>query len=190
MRKFFFWYLIGTCISASVPASALTIINSQEVFASNGDQVQISGPFDSADVEIGVSLFVNTNFNSLGLHYPDDIAGWEAGGSFGLYTCEQTAPGPCGRGAGSYRTDAETFVSSPEIITIGTFFDSGSNTSLFPGITGSVSIGLSIISGAGFSLSAPAVPEPSTWAMLLIGFVGIGLAANWRRGRKTFCGAL
>jgi PEP-CTERM motif len=28
-----------------------------------------------------------------------------------------------------------------------------------------------------------AVPEPSTWAMLLIGFAGIGLAANWRRGR-------
>jgi hypothetical protein len=31
----------------------------------------------------------------------------------------------------------------------------------------------------------PTVPEPATWAMLLIGFAGIGFAAKWRRGRKT-----
>ena len=33
---------------------------------------------------------------------------------------------------------------------------------------------------------APAVPEPSTWAMLLIGFVGIGFAAYRKRGEKVF----
>jgi hypothetical protein len=29
----------------------------------------------------------------------------------------------------------------------------------------------------------PTVPEPSTWAMLLIGFAGIGFA-GWRRARR------
>ena len=31
----------------------------------------------------------------------------------------------------------------------------------------------------------PAVPEPSTWAMMLIGFAGLGLA-GWRH-RRTAC---
>jgi PEP-CTERM motif len=34
-----------------------------------------------------------------------------------------------------------------------------------------------------FSTAAGAVPEPSTWAMMLIGFGGLGLAVA-RRGRK------
>ena len=34
-----------------------------------------------------------------------------------------------------------------------------------------------------FSTAAGAVPEPSTWAMLLMGFVGLGFAASLR-GRK------
>lgn len=32
---------------------------------------------------------------------------------------------------------------------------------------------------------ATGVPEPSTWAMLLIGFAGIGFA-TYRRGHRTF----
>ena len=36
---------------------------------------------------------------------------------------------------------------------------------------------------AAFSLSGSAVPEPSTWAMMLLGFAGLGFA-GWRR-RKT-----
>jgi PEP-CTERM motif len=46
--------------------------------------------------------------------------------------------------------------------------------------------------GSSFQLSfvngvfTPPVPEPSTWAMLLIGFVGIGFAA-YRRSHKTVC---
>jgi hypothetical protein len=34
-----------------------------------------------------------------------------------------------------------------------------------------------------FSTAAGAVPEPSTWAMMLIGFGGLGFAASLR-GRK------
>jgi hypothetical protein len=34
------------------------------------------------------------------------------------------------------------------------------------------------------ALTSPAVPEPSTWAMMLIGFAGLGYA-GWRAQRKT-----
>ena len=37
--------------------------------------------------------------------------------------------------------------------------------------------------GGSFSTAAGAVPEPSTWAMMLIGFGGLGFAASLR-GRK------
>ena len=41
--------------------------------------------------------------------------------------------------------------------------------------------------GFGFDLAAGgAVPEASTWAMLLIGFGGLGVA-GWRRGRRKNC---
>jgi len=33
----------------------------------------------------------------------------------------------------------------------------------------------------GFTLIGSAVPEPSTWAMLLLGFAGLGYAAYRRR---------
>jgi PEP-CTERM motif len=34
------------------------------------------------------------------------------------------------------------------------------------------------------SVQTAAIPEPSTWAMMLLGFVGLGYA-GWRRGAKT-----
>ena len=37
---------------------------------------------------------------------------------------------------------------------------------------------------AAFSLSAPVVPEPSTWAMMLLGFAGLGFA-GYRQARKA-----
>ena len=37
---------------------------------------------------------------------------------------------------------------------------------------------------AAFSLSGSVVPEPSTWAMMLLGFAGLGFA-GYRRARKA-----
>jgi PEP-CTERM motif len=36
--------------------------------------------------------------------------------------------------------------------------------------------------GGRFSTAAGAVPEPSTWAMLLMGFIGLGVMARRRAG--------
>ena len=52
--------------------------------------------------------------------------------------------------------------------------------------------GLVVGASAGFVLSGDTVtvgvPEPSTWAMMLIGFAGIGFAAYRRRTQTRLCG--
>jgi hypothetical protein len=40
-------------------------------------------------------------------------------------------------------------------------------------------------SGYGGNLSVRAVPEPSTWAMMILGFAGLGFMAYGRKGRQT-----
>jgi PEP-CTERM motif len=43
--------------------------------------------------------------------------------------------------------------------------------------------------GFGFDLAiGGAVPEPSTWAMMLVGFAGLGFAAIGRQGRRGDAG--
>jgi hypothetical protein len=44
------------------------------------------------------------------------------------------------------------------------------------------------ISNASFSLSG-SVPEPSTWAMLLIGFASIGFIVHRRKSKLAFMAA-
>jgi hypothetical protein len=39
---------------------------------------------------------------------------------------------------------------------------------------------------AGATAFSPAVPEPSTWAMMILGFMGVGFLAYRRRGQQTF----
>jgi hypothetical protein len=43
---------------------------------------------------------------------------------------------------------------------------------------------------AGFQAFTPVVPEPSTWAMMLLGFAGLGYAGyrRARGGRATLAG--
>jgi hypothetical protein len=68
------------------------------------------------------------------------------------------------------------------------FFDLNNPNAPFPfADTGSVAVDLEI-ENAGFTFSPPAVPEPSTWAMLLIGFAAIGFAGYRKSWRESFMG--
>ena len=60
--------------------------------------------------------------------------------------------------------------------TIGEYTTDGAtvNAALVTGLTGSY----------GLAIGPSAVPEPSTWALMLIGFSGLGYAAWRRTGRR------
>ena len=48
-----------------------------------------------------------------------------------------------------------------------------------------LSVNLQGISNAYIFSSAPGVPEPATWAMMLLGFGGIGMAMRRRRSKEN-----
>jgi hypothetical protein len=49
------------------------------------------------------------------------------------------------------------------------------------GVTGSIDVAQSF---ASIDVTTPTIPETSTWAMMLLGFAGLGYA-GWRSSRKT-----
>jgi hypothetical protein len=192
MRTLLLWVMVATAVMTARQANAdeyispSLFISSSGQFASvsNGGQVQVSGPFDPTsglDATINATLNVNTNFYTLQFNFNAGVlAGWFASG-FGLSECGNNAPGP----GGCYPpTNQSTFVvSRPEILTISTSFFSELSPEEFPNpITGSAYIDLQITEGSGFYFSpVGSVPEPSTWAMLLIGFAWIGFASYKRK---------
>jgi hypothetical protein len=89
-------------------------------------------------------------------------------------------------GNGSFSTTVSFQAGPPvEVSDSARFLVSSLLTSQGFGIaTGSVTLGLVLPDGlsvAGEEPIASAIPEPSTWAMLLIGFAGIGFAAYRKR---------
>jgi PEP-CTERM motif len=60
-----------------------------------------------------------------------------------------------------------------------------------PGLNSLVNghIDLSLTNEQSFTPVTPAVPEPSTWVMLLLGFAGIGLMAYRRKSRPALVGS-
>jgi hypothetical protein len=55
-----------------------------------------------------------------------------------------------------------------------------------PGVNGDVQVSGPISFGTSFTVAAPAVPEPSTWAMMILGFLGVGFMAYRRKNKSTF----
>jgi hypothetical protein len=49
----------------------------------------------------------------------------------------------------------------------------------------STGLGFNGDDGGRFSISAATAPEPSTWAMMLLGFAGLGFGAYWRSRRAV-----
>lgn len=60
----------------------------------------------------------------------------------------------------------------------GTFIATGTDTLNFTNLTGGPNEGVLLD-----AISVAAVPEPATWAMMLLGFAGIGMAMRGRRNR-------
>ena len=80
----------------------------------------------------------------------------------------------------------QTFDDTGQIIDTGWWDFVNNNTNGFGG-DGNESINWNAI-GVGATRSGSSVPEPSTWAMMLVGFAGLGYAAF--RTRKSTVAAL
>jgi hypothetical protein len=84
---------------------------------------------------------------------------------------------------------AETFFAPGHSLSLGTIAAGKHSIEIEYSLT--YNSGTAAVSGDGFGFTyalgdpslSPAVPESSTWAMLIMGFVGLGVA-SWRRGRR------
>jgi hypothetical protein len=168
---------------------ALSPNKASALIVTNGDIVYVSGPFGPDPLDpvavLTATILVYANSNG-SFPYPEVQAGWHAAASVGdvatLSTCGYNIPGDC-RIFGLDQTTALFGIFHPTSLLISTSFVPfifDPNNILPPGtsITGTTYVDLELIGeGDGFTIST-AVPEPSTWAMMLIGFVAIGFLAK------------
>jgi hypothetical protein len=187
MRVFLLSLISALCLFSSEGAEALIV--------TNGQSVEIYGPFNpdpfgiDHDVIVNAYIEVNTNYPYYQYHYPIQ-AGFHATASItnGLSTmssCASNNPGPCE--PYNPHTIADITAASPIIYVETSFqpFYYDPNNSTHPDTTefGQVFVDLEI-SNLDFTIGVVgAVPEPSTWAMLLIGFAAMGVA-GYRRSRR------
>jgi hypothetical protein len=121
-----------------------------------------NGPITGEEVEFGVNF--KTPFILPADHYFFVPQVHVIGGDFFWLSAPKTIPAP----ADLQSWTRDQFL-APDWLRIGTDIVDGATTPTF---------------NAAFSLSGAVVPEPSTWAMMLLGFAGLGFA-GWRGRRKT-----
>ena len=184
MRKTSIYIALAVSLLAVRPANALIV--------SNGDKVYVSGPFgplpEGPIAILTATILVDANFTGE-FPFPEVQAGWHANASVNgasLSTCGTNTPGDC-RIFGIDQTTTLFGIFGPTTLSISTSFEPfvfDPNRILPPNalITGTTSIDLEIIGeDPGFVITT-AVPEPSTWAMMLIGFAVITLVIGRKRG--------
>lgn len=170
------------------PAKALEITPGElyEIYATGP-----TDPFESVEVTLSAIL----TGSPLIVLPPDTITnaadqrGFTASVSLSPYgsvfLCGQTSPGPCGN------VPSKTFFDTPANLPVFVTAHAGGETfyALASGGFYSAQIpasdfNIEVDVSPGFAISevgmASAVPEPSTWAMMLIGFAGLGFAARHR----------
>jgi hypothetical protein len=128
---------------------------------------RVSGPAYDGGTGDGWAIFISTSIT-------DEIGNQYSNGG----VSDSNLPGSwhqTGGGIGHYPT-------TPHVLDISNSY----NGFALPGVTVvDYSISISLPDG----LTVAAVPEPSTWAMPLIGFAGIGIMAYRRKSKPTLMAA-
>lgn len=189
------WSIIMRLFSALLALAAAMIspqaIADQVFQLSPATTYKISGPFDNAGAFVLGSLFFDAGPRELyfppGLNPPQDQAGYDVSvsvnGTF-LTSGGSTDPGPFGHYTG------ETSILIPEsdpFLYISQLFGTGwylfTNTGEYGSYPLSRPTGTLTLTLADFGepWTVTPVPEASTWAMMIIGFGGLGYMAHRRR---------
>ena len=167
--------------STGVSISGTTGCNFIITFNSNGS-ITTSGPggyYDAGgdDALVGVVNDKSTTISSFSLTATDDIFGFDGDG-IGSYTgvtnAKDTSDGNYG-GADAYFTNI-TGVDGPGTVNFITPVAANGGTQYFS-LENAINLSAPPVVGSG-------VPEPSTWAMMLLGFAGLGFA-GYRKVRPS-----
>ena len=199
----------GLAFLGASSAQAVTLLSIINPAGQTGTPFELDFTADAATTRISIGGYQN-----LAYEYASNISVTRDGGANLLgaaWTLEQAAHGsdaktqndgtgvPAlwfgGFAAGYYDTFSQTFATTPNV-TYSLTFDFTNDS--FAGLsalldTSSNAFGSAVFGSSAFLVTtngrvfAATVPEPSTWAMMLLGFVGLGLA-GYRRARKArFC---
>jgi hypothetical protein len=168
MKSRFSACLLGACLMVAAPAAEATIV---ETFSVTPSSIETNGP---AVVSLALSI-VDPGFQS----------NWFGGGAVDFDNGDGTRIQFVFAGGGPLAVfDYTHTFGAPRIYTISYIF-----TDLYWGTSNGVYYLPPTAEGSGSAdllVSDPviaAVPEPSTWAMMILGFAGIGFM-GYRRSRK------
>lgn len=162
-----------------------SIARASPVILPNNGSVIIDGPYSSDPFDL---VFIPVNVfapSPSARSFPHDLINAVAynldvfidseGFTYHLALCDTTNPGPC---SGPSSAFTPVLTTDHRILTMRTFLR-GFGGYVDPYFPNDVIITAYLPDG----FYVAAVPEPSTWAMLLIGFAGIGFAA-YRQSRR------
>jgi hypothetical protein len=148
----------------------------------------IQGTFVFNPIGIGLSVTIDPStpsFTSLG-------AGSWAEDGFGNFTWAIHSTLPT-TGGGLAGTELKfTIKDTSGLITFGTTNSNSGPNGTANGGTSPIAVAFAAditndgSTGAIGATLAPAIPEPSTWAMMILGFMGVGFMAYRRRGQQNF----
>jgi PEP-CTERM motif len=135
--------------------------NYMAVLGGGSEQISYSSPKTS----FGLYWGSVDNYNSLSFYNGDTLVATVTGG-------DVDPPMSANGGQTDYASNGYVWITAlPQFDRV--IAASGSNSFEFDNVIGGV--------GVGFPTASTAVPEPSTWAMLLVGFSGLGYAALRRK---------
>jgi fibronectin-binding autotransporter adhesin len=163
-------------------------------FSGTGNAGVTNGPFPGITAPPFVGPFPGsadaTNYLSVGLGGMETITFLTAQNTFGLYWGSVDPTNTLTFNNGLVVTGSSIALLFPT----GNQADFGSNGYIqFTGLDPFTSVTFSSPVQNAFEVDnisagfiAPGVPEPSTWAMMILGFMGVGFLAYRRKGRSTF----
>jgi hypothetical protein len=178
------------------PAWASTVVTLHEAGGPTPSTVVIDGPYPSDPFSLGFKVLLDvTGSTDPSVFHPDAthpvyldmvvaVSVGTAADTSITHFCSQTPPPPGPGACSGFPPDGIVFLGDTfRTLTISITEIYGGGTSGFPnpGDIGSVVVDATLPDG----FYVRGVPEPSTWAMMILGFAGVGFIAYRRRNQTA-----